>query len=389
MIKSESFSLTFVILNLNQNINFYQYITVMGFQQFNDFFPFKKLLKLLLAMAIGIQIIVITYNHLSGFYLLENPSHFIYRLMRGTILSLIAGFMIAIPDLYLIRFLNRSFHWINKAFRRIVLQLSFTLILALVISTLITLFANLVNTYSEDLTTVLIYNGLIYCVVNIILMMIFEAWLFSMESSKARMKAEALEKEISQIRFDVLKNQINPHFMFNSLNVLSGLIDKDVAKAQLFIDEFSQIYRYVLETIEKPVVSLSDELSFVRSYFFLQQIRYGEALTLTVDIPADLIHLLLPPLSLQMVLENAIKHNIVNQSKPLEINIYNDNHWLIVRNNLQPKISSNFSTGLGQKNLAKRYALIGEDKPRFMISSNHYIVQLPLIQPDYDESTDN
>lgn len=361
----------------------------MGFQQFNDFFPLKKLVKLLMVMAIGIQLIVITYNHLSGFYLLENPSHFISRLLRGTILSLIAGFMITIPDLYIIRLLNHSFPWNNKAFRRIIIQLSFTLLLALVISTLITLFANCVSAYNENLTTVLIYNGLMYCVVNIILMMIFEAWLFSMESSNARMKAEALEKEISQIRFDVLKNQINPHFMFNSLNVLSGLIDKDVAKAQLFIDEFSQIYRYVLETIEKPVVSLSDELSFVRSYFFLQQIRYGEALTLTVDIPADLIHLLLPPLSLQMVLENAIKHNIVNQSKPLKIKIYNDNHCLIVRNNLQPKISSNFSTGLGQKNLAKRYALIGEDRPRFMIESNHYIVQLPLIQSDYDESTDN
>lgn len=389
MIKSESFSLTFVILNLNQNINFYQKITVMGFQQFNDFFPLKKLVKLLISMAIGIQLIVITYNHLSGFYLLENPSHFISRLLRGTILSLIAGFMITIPDLYIIRLLNRSFPWNNKAFRRIVLQFSFTLILAMVISTLTTLFANRINTYTEDLTTVLIYNSLMYSVVNIILMIIFEAWLFSMESSNARMKAEALEKEISRIRFDVLKNQINPHFMFNSLNVLSGLIDKDVAKSQLFIDEFSQIYRYVLETIEKPVVSLSDELSFVRSYFFLQQIRYGEALTLTVNIPADLIHMLLPPLSLQMVLENAIKHNIVNHSKPLKIKIYNDNHYLVVRNNLQPKISSSFSTGLGQKNLAKRYALIGEDKPRFMIESNHYSVQLPLIQSDYDESIDN
>lgn len=389
MIKSESFSLTFVILNLNQNINFYQKITVMGFQQFNDFFPLKKLVKLLISMAIGIQLIVITYNHLSGFYLLENPSHFISRLLRGTILSLIAGFMITIPDLYIIRLLNRSFPWNNKAFRRIVLQFSFTLILAMVISTLTTLFANRINTYTEDLTTVLIYNSLMYSVVNIILMIIFEAWLFSMESSNARMKAEALEKEISRIRFDVLKNQINPHFMFNSLNVLSGLIDKDVAKSQLFIDEFSQIYRYVLETIEKPVVSLSDELSFVRSYFFLQQIRYGEALTLTVNIPADLIHMLLPPLSLQMVLENAIKHNIVNHSKPLKIMIYNDNHYLVVRNNLQPKISSSFSTGLGQKNLAKRYALIGEDKPRFMIESNHYSVQLPLIQSDYDESIDN
>jgi LytS/YehU family sensor histidine kinase len=176
--------------------------------------------------------------------------------------------------------------------------------------------------------------------------------------------------------------------MFNSLNVLSGLINVDVAKAQLFIDEFSQIYRYVLETIEQPVVPLSKELDFMRSYLFLQQIRYGENLTFTVDIPAELLQRVVPPLSLQVLLENAIKHNIVNETKPLKIEIFSEGETLVVRNNIQAKISGT-STGLGLKNLSKRYALISTSEPSFRIIDNHYVAKIPLIKIDADEHTDH
>jgi LytS/YehU family sensor histidine kinase len=174
--------------------------------------------------------------------------------------------------------------------------------------------------------------------------------------------------------------------MFNSLNVLSGLLEKDIAKAQLFIDEFAQIYRYVLHSIEKPVVTLKEEMDFIRSYMFLQQIRYGEALTLTVAVPAGVLGTLLPPLSLQLVLENAVKHNIVSNQQPLEVQIYCDDDYLTVKNNVQPKISSVSTTRLGQKNLTKRYAMVCEEIPRFMLESNYYIVRLPLIRNDYYES---
>lgn len=167
--------------------------------------------------------------------------------------------------------------------------------------------------------------------------------------------------------------------MFNSLNVLSGLINTDVAKAQLFIDEFSQIYRYVLETIEQPVVTLSKELDFMRSYLFLQQIRYGENLTFTDNIPSGLLPMVVPPLSLQVLLENAIKHNIVNESKPLKIEIFSEDLYLIVKNNIQPKISGT-STGLGLKNLVKRYALISKLEPSFQINNNYYVAKIPLIK---------
>ena len=175
--------------------------------------------------------------------------------------------------------------------------------------------------------------------------------------------------------------------MFNSLNVLSGLISKDAGKAQQFIDEFSHIYRYVLETIEQPVSTLEKELDFMRSYLFLQQIRYGNDLSYAVNIPAYLLKLVLPPLSLQVVLENAIKHNIINESKPLKIEVFSKNNHLVVKNNIQPKISMGKSTGLGLKNLTKRYSMISTEEPVFSIDTNHYIAKLPLIDVEKDEHT--
>lgn len=355
----------------------------------NQLFPLNKLLKLILAIAVSVQVIVITYSHLSGFYPLSGMTHFFVRLFFGVVLTVLAALMISIPDLFAIRFLNRSFPWTKRAFRRIIIQFVLAVILAIPASILITLIADIIKAYPGKLTKVLITNALISAVVNIIVMIILEAWLFFVESDKAKTKALTLEKELTQIRFEVLKNQINPHFMFNSLNVLSGLIDKDIAKAQLFIDEFSQIYRYVLETIEKPVVSVNEELGFIRSYIFLQQIRYGEALQIIINLPADILQLHMPPLSLQVVLENAIKHNIIDSLKPLQIDISYEKEWLIIRNNLQPKTSKGLSTGLGQKNMVKRYSLVCDNIPEFLVRTNHYIVRLPLIKTDQNESHNN
>ena len=357
----------------------------MCLNKIHRYFPFSRLFALLLGLTVIIEIIVITYNHLSGYHVLSGWSNFFLRLLLGSAFGLVAAFLIAYPDLYVISYLNRVAPWGKKAFMRLFLQLGFVLFIAVVISTLITLFVNWISTYDEEFKGVLIYNAMIYGVVNLLLMSVLEGWIYYNEGRQIQQEAETLQDELLQIRFEVLKSQINPHFMFNSLNVLSGLINVDVAKAQLFIDEFSQIYRYVLETIEQPVVTLSKELDFMRSYLFLQQIRYGENLTFTLNIPAELLQRVVPPLSLQVLLENAIKHNIVNEEKPLKIEIFSENETLVVRNNIQAKISGT-STGLGLKNLSKRYALISRHEPSFRVIDNYYVAKIPLIKIDPDES---
>ncbi|MDZ7608347.1 MAG: histidine kinase [Cyclobacteriaceae bacterium] len=353
-------------------------------KRINDFFPLVRLFKFILFLAVSIQVVVITYNHFSGFYPLRDTTHFFLRLSRGTIYSIVAGFLIALPDLFIIYKLDRWFPWGKRFMERVGIQLVLAVVWAFTISTVITLLANYLSAYTEPLQLVLIYNALIYAVTNIIVMIVLEAWLFFMEGHRAKEKAHTLEKEMSQMRFEMLKSQINPHFMFNSLNVLSGLIDKNPAQAQLFIDEFSSIYRYVLETIEQPVTTLKDELDFIRSYMFLQKMRYGENLTYSVEIPSAKLDTYLPPLSLQVVIENAIKHNIVNEAKPLQIDIYTEKSVMVVKNPIQPKISGT-STGVGLKNLQKRYALITQLTPSFTIVNNQYIAKLPLLDPEHDE----
>ncbi|MFH0756727.1 MAG: histidine kinase [Bacteroidota bacterium] len=361
----------------------------MFFKDIHSTLSFKRLFRFLIGMAIGLQLIIVTFNHLSAYHELDNLQQFILRLARGTLMSLVAGFLLAYPDLSMIRSMNRIAPWGVKTLKRIAIQLGFAILIAMVVSTALTVFANWLQSYREDFRGVLLYNAMIYSVVNIIMMSILEGWIFYIESRQARQVAETLKEELSQIKFEVLRSQINPHFMFNSLNVLSALIHQDVGKAQQFIDEFSHIYRYVLETIEQPVVKLERELEFMRSYLFLQQIRYGDTLTYELHIPSELLEWVLPPLSLQVVLENAIKHNIVNEAKPLHIHISSAGRVLVIKNNIQPKISKGASTGLGLKNLAKRYAMVSSLEPDFQVETTHYVARLPLINIEQDESTDH
>lgn len=351
--------------------------------------PFEKMATFVLIVSVSVQLVVIIYNHLSGFSVITGIDHFIVRFLFGTVLTMIGGFIVTLPDLWVIAFLNKKLPWSGNIFLRVFIQLIFAVVIAVIVTTLITLLSHAISPYKEGLISALRVNWLITSVINIIVMAICEALVYFNESKKAKLEAEQLEKEMFHIRYEVLKNQINPHFMFNSLNVLSGLIEKDTKKAQLFIDDFAHIYRYVLDTIEKVVVPLQDELNFVKSYISLQRIRYGKALNLQMNINGQLINAVLPPLSLQLVLENAIKHNAFSNEDPLFIKIYNDvNGKLIIENNIRRKVSAGVSTGLGQNNLIKRYKMISEQIPVFTVKDSSYFVTLPLLKDEDDKSSD-
>lgn len=342
----------------------------------------KGLTGIILGLSFFIQLIIILYTHFTGYYVNKNLFHFSVRWIISGVVSAFMMWIIVYADTLFIRFLNKRFPWHSGIFKRILVQFASALIPAILIVTLVTFVMDLISRYSDDLNRVMIYNAMIGSVVNIIIMIMLEAWFFFREGQFEKHRNEKLELELANVKFEVLKNQLNPHFMFNSLNVLSGLITKDAVKAQQFIDEFSLIYRYVLETIEKRAVTLKEELEFTRSYIFLQQMRYGESLSTDVSLDAGLLDFLVPPLSLQVLLENAIKHNIVNEAHPLKIIIYAENDYLFVKNNIQPRISSGKSTGVGQANLVKRYSILHDRKPEFLMKNNFYISKLPLIQSE-------
>ena len=361
----------------------------MQLYHINRIIPFGKLTRLLVVISVSIQIIIISYNHFSGYYHISTAGNFLIRLSYSSVLTLFAAFLIAYPDLYIIGWLNKVAPWKSKVGLRIMLQMLTTILLAISVAVFITTVAQLIDPYEESYVRVLIVNVLITIVINIFMMIMLEAWIYFNENERSEAELQQLQKELSTIKFEVLKSQINPHFMFNSLNVLSGLIDTDVEKAQDFIDEFAMVYRYVLETIEKQMVSLEEELGFIRSYMFLQKIRYGDALVYDMNISSACLKMLIPPLSLQTVVENSIKHNAISAAEKLFINIYTKDDSLVVQNSINPKVSHHFSSGVGQANLAKRYALLGRETPSFFMKTDHYIAILPLLKVKENERTDS
>lgn len=347
--------------------------------------PLRTTVWLLLAIAVFIQIILISYNHFTGFYTVSGISEFVGRFLWGTFFSFIAAFLLAYPNLYIIRFLNEQYPWESSGAPRLLIQVLLTLVTGLIIGFLITSVSHLLNAYQENLIRVYVFNMIVVAACNIVLMTVFEAWIFFYRQSESEKRNLELSRELSSIRFEVLKNQMNPHFMFNSLNVLSSLIEEDTEKSQRFIEEFSTIYRYVLETIEKHVVTLEKELEFARSYMFLQQIRHGDELSWSVDIPSAWLQSYLPPLSLQLVLENAIKHNKIEKEQPFHISLTVSNDKLRIENPLKPKISFKKSTGVGQSNLKKRYSMITNRTPEFRLETHRYVATLPLIREEHAE----
>ncbi len=344
--------------------------------------PIKLLLWFLLGTSAVIQAVIMSYRHLMGVYLIKDAVTFWATIILSSLIGTIAGFALAVPDMYVINRLNKQFRWGEKTTLRICIQLVSTIIIAIVISTLLTLLSELIFGYNELLIDVLIRNGMIFSVVNILLMAIFEGWMFFRENKQNKEKTEKLSLELLEMRFEVLKNQIDPHFMFNNLNVLSALIDSNHDKAQQFIEEFSDLYRYVLDTIEKPIVTVAQELKFIQSYIFLQQVRHNEAIMLNDAIPEEIYEARVLPFSLQIVIENAIKHNVADIHKPLKIKLSYENGYIQVENNMQIPISSRSSTGIGQNNLMKRYELLSDVLPVFENKGDVYIAKLPLIKED-------
>lgn len=197
---------------------------------------------------------------------------------------------------------------------------------------------------------------------------------------QASLQAEKLQKEIAQAQFESLKNQVNPHFLFNSLNVLTSLITLDPLLAEKFTEQLSKAYRYVLEHKGDDMVPLKTELEFIYSYIFLIDIRFKDKLKINLDIPAEKLSWLLPPLTLQLLIENAIKHNVVSKRSPLAIDIFIDQHdYLCVSNNLQMRDDQMASSRVGLRNISNRYGYI-TDKPTFFgLVEGKYLAKIPLL----------
>jgi hypothetical protein len=216
----------------------------------------------------------------------------------------------------------------------------------------------------------------------IIVTMFMEARGFLRQWRAALMRAERLRFANLEARHAYLQHQIKPHFLFNSLNVLASLVHKDADLAERFIHELSKLYRRLLEMDAHEVVPLAEEMAAFESYLFLVKMRFGESLQVQVGDFSALPEKCVPPFTLQLLLENAVKHNEMAKDRPVEISLAFDENHAVITNLLRPKARPDEkSTGIGLKNLRQRYALLSEQPLVVTKTEQQFVVKIPLLDP--------
>lgn len=216
--------------------------------------------------------------------------------------------------------------------------------------------------------------------VNLFLNCVNAIVFFMNRLKKAQLEAEQLKKQNIEARFEALRNQINPHFLFNCFNVLSTLVHKDADASSTFIAQLSNVYRYLLYNQENKIVPLKDELAFLDSYTYLLRTRFNENLLIENRISDGSEKIMVAPASLQMLIENAIKHNVASRKQPLKIILEKKEDYIVVSNTLQKKETEEESTKIGLSNIVNRYKLLS-DRPVIVNRTQiHFIVKIPVLQ---------
>ncbi|HNL40586.1 MAG TPA: histidine kinase, partial [Saprospiraceae bacterium] len=217
--------------------------------------------------------------------------------------------------------------------------------------------------------------------VSALVIAIYEALSFYLQLESAVAEKAELERQNIESQLEGLRNQVNPHFLFNSLNTLVYLIPEAPDKAVRFVQQLSKVYRYVLESREARIIPLQDELEFLQAYVFLLKERFGDNLRVNLSSLNGHTGQGIVPLTLQMLFENAIKHNIISTEKPLSIDVFAENNHLVVRNTLQRKNQVMDSTGVGLGNIRTRYRMLTDQDVQVIVSHEYFTVLLPMIHP--------
>ena len=233
----------------------------------------------------------------------------------------------------------------------------------------------------KSVTIGLIGSSAIYGMMSFLLLLcIYELAYHFAKLRHTEKERDILEKEKLQAELQQLKGIVNPHFLFNNLNSLSSLISENPAQAEKFLDELTRVFRYLLKNNETELTTVTNELGFIFSYFHLLQTRYGKGILMNMDISKECGAYLLPPLTLQLLVENAVKHNRVHKDEPLVIEIFsNEDKKLVVRNNLMARSQSLESTGIGIKSINSRDQLLNHVPLQIKKEINYYNVIIPLI----------
>ena len=222
-------------------------------------------------------------------------------------------------------------------------------------------------------------NYLVTIIITFFVTLAFHAFYFYKAYQENKVKEQKIIAGTASAQFESLKNQIDPHFLFNSLNVLSSLIEENPESAQKFTTSLSKVYRYVLEQKDKELVSVAEELKFAKTYMNLLKMRFENSITFEIPEGFDNEDAKVVPLSLQLLLENCIKHNVVSEAKPLHVKICIENNQLVVTNNLQKKEVLSDRKGVGLQNIVNRYAILTKRNVLVEENEQEFKIFLPIL----------
>lgn len=278
-------------------------------------------------------------------------------------------------------YIDKKYSWLEFPVRKLILRFSFSLVYSTVVMIVLYMCIWFFIYKKPNLTHFFEYNRfsfLIFYSCTIIVMLIFHSIGFFRAWQKAALSEEKLKKESIALQLQALRNQVDPHFLFNSLNTLTSLIETNPKKATSFVKQLSDMFRYMLDRSEKELVDIESELSFMQSYVFLQQMRFGDNLKVNVSITDR--HFSILPITLQMLVENAIKHNEISVEFPLAVDVYDDDSFVIVKNAIQPKMLETPSKGIGLENLKVRYRFFTDKEVVVVCVGNEFFVKIPKLK---------
>ena len=339
-------------------------------------FTFKELLR---SLGIGL-IIFIIINILNLIY--NGKIQFDSELGKTFLYTILYSVSLGYSNQLVFCYLDKVF--VNERFslKRMIVGFLSSFVVTIFIIFLLRIFIEVLierNSFESYWKNETLANYVFAFVMTFIVLLCFYTFYIYKAYSDNKVKEQKIIAGTASAQFESLKNQIDPHFLFNSLNVLSSLIEENPDNAQKFTTSLSKIYRYVLEQKDKELVSVAEELAFAKTYMNLLKMRFENSITFEIPTDFNNEEAKVVPLSLQLLLENTIKHNIVSEQKPLHIKIYIENNYLIVENNLQKKEVLQDRRGVGLQNIVNRYGLLSERKMHIEESDIFFKVKIPIL----------
>lgn len=301
------------------------------------------------------------------------------------VISALYSFTIAVGNGLINDYLNKRYSWVEDTKKRTILGVISTVIVN-VILVFICNYINFILFQKQNVSEFFSGNMGFFNWFTINVALFISAILHAkgfVEAWKSSTKQEVVQQKLiaksANAQFESLKNQLDPHFLFNSLNVLSSLIDENPGQAQRFTASMSKIYRYVLEQKDKELVTVEEEINFAKTYCDLLKTRFEDSVSFDFNVNEKDLKSYVVPLSLQLILENCIKHNFATSSKPLHIKIYSENGNLFIENNLQQREQVKESAGIGLANIVQRYSLLTKQNVFIEKSATFFRVKIPIL----------